>query len=463
MIAPRSPQPPPFDMRRTSIKVLSTAAFLVLAFGVDGCSSLAADAPVGAGDLELIQDAMRQVQQSYVVPVKPDQLVNGALKGMLTKLDPHSDYMTEREYHELIATTSGQFGGVGIEISVEDGVPQVIAAIEGTPAATAGVEPGDRILKADGQAIVGLDIGEVVRRLRGNPGTPVVLTIARVNRPTFDLPITRAIIHVDSVKAALKPGRIGYVRISTFDENTPAELRAALTRLRREAGGTLAGFVLDLRNDAGGLLDAAVEVAGDFLDSGTVVTTRGRETNENRVYDTAPNGDLVRGTPVVVLINGASASASEIVAGALQDHRRATVLGTHSFGKGSVQSIIPIEGHGALRLTTALYYTPSGRSIQGHGIVPDRVVAVPKDQQVANAVITYESDLFGSLKATGALAPKGAPANSAPAAPAATSAPGRPIAGEVDHPINPKIIGTAQDAQLSAALQLLSTRRSAVR
>jgi carboxyl-terminal processing protease len=282
-----------------------------------------------------------------------------------------------------------------------------------------------------------------------------VLTIARANRAMFDLSITRAIIHVDSVKSAMKPGGVGYVRISTFDETTPAELRAALSRLHRDAGGRLSGLVVDLRNDAGGLLDAAVEVTSDFLDSGKVVTTRGRELSENREYDAQPNGDLVRGTPLVVLINGASASASEIVAGALQDNRRATILGTHSFGKGSVQSIIPIEGHGALRLTTALYFTPSGRSIQGHGITPDRVVAVPKDQQVANAIITYESDLSGALKASGVLEPKVAPVPSAP------SKSGRPIAGEADHPINPKVIGTAEDAQLSAALALLGTRRAA--
>src|SRR4029077_16823437 len=334
--------------------------------------------------------------------VDPNKMVSGALKGMLDKLDPHSDYMTEREYRELMATTSGQFGGIGIEISVEEGVPQVVSAIEGTPAAAAGIEPGDRIVKADGQPIVGMDIGEVVRRLRGAPGSRVVLTIARADPSPFDVPIARAIFHVESVKATLKPGRIGYIRISTFDETTPADLRRAISGLRRQAGGSFGGFVLDLRNDAGGLLDAAVDVARDFLDSGPRVTTRGRDSDENRVYDAPPNGDLIRGTPIVVLINGSSASASEIVAGALQDNRRATILGTHSFGKGSVQSIIPIEGHGALRLTTALYYTPSGRSIQGHGIVPDRVVAVPKDQQVANAVITYESDLFGSLKATGA-------------------------------------------------------------
>jgi carboxyl-terminal processing protease len=438
-------------------KILTCTLSLLLGLGVTGCSYPAADPTLGAGDLGLIEATMQQVQKSYVVPVQPDQLVNGALKGMLSKLDPHSDYMTEHEYKELMSTTSGQFGGVGIEISVEEGVPQVISAIEGTPASAAGIEPGDRIVKADGQAIVGMDIGEVVQRLRGSPGTPVVLTIARANRPIFELPITRAIIHVDSVKSALKPGGIGYVRISTFDETTPAELRTALSRLRHEAGGHFAGVVLDLRNDAGGLLDASVEVAGDFLDSGTVVSTRGRDPSENRIYDASPNGDLIRGTPLVVLINGASASASEIVAGALQDNRRATILGTHSFGKGSVQSIIPIEGSGALRLTTALYYTPSGRSIQGHGISPDRVVTVPKEQQVANAVITFESDLFGALKATGALAPKDAPATAVP------SAPGRSVAGEADHPINPKIIGTAQDAQLRAALELLGARRAAAR
>ena len=434
------------------LKAAVCCACLAVALGITGCGSLAAtDAPIGTSDLGFLQDAMRQVERSYVAPVKPDQLVDGALKGMLSKLDPHSDYMTEREYRELVQTTSGQFGGIGIEISVEEGVPQVITAIEGTPAASAGIEPGDRIVKADDQPIVGMDIGEVVRKLRGAPGSRVVLTIARTNRPTFDVPITRAIIHVESVKASLKPGRVGYVRISTFDENSAASLRAAISRLRREAGGSFAGFVLDLRNDAGGLLDAAVDVSADFLDRGTVVTTRGREADENRVYDANSNGDLIRGTPMVVLINGASASASEIVAGALQDNKRATVLGTRSFGKGSVQSIIPLEGRGALRLTTALYYTPSGRSIQGQGITPDRVVTLPKDQQVANAVVTYESDLFGSLKAPGAITPQGAPARS----------PRRTVTGEADHPINPKIIGTAQDAQLNAALDLLGSRAAA--
>ncbi len=245
------------------------------------------------------------------------------------------------------------------------------------------------------------------------------------------------------------------MRISTFDETTPAELRAAVARMRQQAGGSLAGFILDLRNDAGGLLDAAVEVSDDFLDKGAVVTTRGRDSDENRVYEAPPNGDLIRGIPMVVLINGASASASEIVAGALQDNHRATVMGTHSFGKGSVQSIIPLEGHGALRLTTSLYYTPSGRSIQGHGITPDRLIDVPKDQQVANAVITYEKDLFGSIKTPGAIGAAPQPATRVAAKPTTPS--------ETDHPMNPKIIGTAQDGQLNAALEFFAGGRTATR
>src|SRR5260221_9134429 len=411
---------------------------------LNACSSFAADRAVSTSDLGLITDAMRQIEKSYVASVTPDRLVDGALKGMLNRLDPHSDYMDETELREQMTTTSGQFGGVRIEISVEEGGPQVITAIAGTPAAAAGIQPGDRIVKADGQPTVGMDLTDVVRRLRGVPGTPIVLTVARTNRPPFDVPITRAVIRVESVKFALKPGRVGYVRVSTFDENTDAELRRAIAVMRQQAGGNFAGFVLDLRNDAGGLLDTAVDVASDFLDSGVVVTTRGREPDENRVYQAPERGDLIRGAPLVVLINGASASASEIVAGALQDDHRATIMGTRSFGKGSVQSIIPIEGHGALRLTTALYYTPSGRSIQGHGITPDVLLNLPKDQQVANAVVTYESDLFGSLQTTGAQVPK------------TKTAPGA-VSGAADHPINPKILGTTGDTQLSSALEWLRT------
>jgi carboxyl-terminal processing protease len=437
----RRPQP------RRLRHVLPFAVTLVVGIVLAGCHPVSADdntPGASAADLALIQQTMREVQRNYVEPIKPGELTTGALKGMLTRLDPHSDYMDENEFRDLMATTSGEFGGVGIEISVDEGVPQVISAIEGTPAAAAGITPGDRITKADGQPLVGLDIEEVVNRLRGAPGTKVVLTIARSGKAPFTVDIIRAVVKVESVKSALQPGRVGYVRISTFDENTAAELRAAIAKMKQQAGGSFAGFVLDLRNDAGGLLDAAVEVAADFLDSGTVVSTKGRDPDENRVYEAPPNGDLVRGVPMIVLINGASASASEIVAGALQDNHRATVLGTRSFGKGSVQSIIPIEGHGALRLTTALYYTPSGRSIQGHGITPDAIVSLPKDQQVANALVTYESDLYGTLKPTGPLAPSD---KNTPAA--------QPVAVGSDHPIIPSVIGTAQDAQLNAALDYL--------
>jgi carboxyl-terminal processing protease len=437
---------PPHRLRR----IVPFVATLVVGIVLTGCHPVAADdtagAPgVSAADLALIQQTMKEVEGNYVEPIKPGDLTIGALKGMLTRLDPHSDYMDESEYRDLMATTTGEFGGVGIEISVDEGVPQVISAIEGTPAASAGINPGDRITKADGQPLVGLSIEEVVNRLRGAPGTKVVLTIARSGKAPFTVDIIRAVIKVESVKSALQPNHVGYARVSTFDENTAAELRAAIIKMKQQAGGSLTGFVLDLRNDAGGLLDAAVEVAADFLDSGTVVTTKGRDPDENRVYEAPPNGDLVRGVPMIVLINGASASASEIVAGALQDDHRATVMGTRSFGKGSVQSIIPIEGHGALRLTTALYYTPSGRSIQGHGITPDTVIVLPKDEQVANALVTYESDLYGTLKPTGVLAPtdKGAPATQ-PAA--ATGS---------DHPIIPSVLGTPQDAQLNAALDYL--------
>src|SRR3974390_3526528 len=240
---------------------------------------------------------------------------------------------------------------------------------------------------------------------------------------------------------------MGYAPITTFNENTASELAGALERMKARTQGRLNGFVLDLRNDPGGLLDASIDVAGIFLDGGVVVTTRGRNTADDHVYRAQGTGDILRGTPVVVLINSASASAAEIVAGALQDHRRATVMGTRSFGKGSVQTIIPLEGQGAVRLTTALYYTPSGRSIQGQGIAPDIVVNLPKNQQVANALVTYESDLYGALKNTGSLAP-GSTKTPSPSLPGGT-----PEAPE--HPIKPLIIGTSADAQFAAALDYL--------
>jgi carboxyl-terminal processing protease len=347
----------------------------------------------------------------------------------------------------MTAVTRGQFGGIGVELTLESRVPEVIAPIDGTPASDAGIEPGDRISKIDAQSTTGMDVEEIVKRLRGAPGTRVTLTVSRNDRPPFEVTLSRAIIHVVSVKSDLKGDNIGYVRIAAFTESTARELATAIGRLKDRARGRLNGLILDLRNDPGGLLDAAVEVAGDFTDGGVVVTTRGRTGQDDHIYRAPATGDLVRGTPIVVLINSASASAAEIVAGALQDHHRATVMGTRSFGKGSVQTIIPLDGQGALRLTTALYYTPSGRSIQGQGIAPDIVVGLPKNQQVANAVVTYESDLYRALKNTGPLASGSGTHAAGPLRADTTEA--------AQHPIKPLIIGTSNDAQFAAALDYL--------
>jgi carboxyl-terminal processing protease len=393
---------------RLHYAAVRAATVFLVTMTLHGCDSAGAGTAVPPGnvaDLGLFRDVLKQVEKSYVEPVTSDELVRDALKGMLTRLDPHSDYMDQEQYQQMTAVTRGQFGGIGVELTLEARVPEVIAPIDGTPAADAGIEPGDRITKIDAQPTTGMDVEEIVKRLRGEPGSKVTLTISRNDRPPFDLTLVRTIIRVVSVKSDLKGDNIGYARIAAFTESTPSELASAISHLKDRAHGRLNGLILDLRNDPGGLLDAAIEVASDFIDGGIVVTTRGRSGQDDHVYRAPTTGDLLRGTPIVILINSASASAAEIVAGALQDHHRATVMGTRSFGKGSVQTVIPLEGQGALRLTTALYYTPSGRSIQGEGIAPDIIVNLPKNQQVANALITYESDLYGALKNTGSLAP----------------------------------------------------------
>jgi carboxyl-terminal processing protease len=420
-----------------------TAVALIATMMLHGCDSAGAGAASGDDpvDLGLVQAVAKKIEQDYVVPVDSRELTDDALKGMLTRLDPHSDYMDREQYQQMSAVTRGEFGGIGIELTLEAQVPEVIAPIEGTPAALAGLEPGDRIIKINGQATAGMDVEGIVKRLRGAPGSRVTLTIARANRQPFDVVLTRAVIHVVSVKSQLEPDHIGYARIATFSEDTAPELAAAVAKLKEAAHGRLNGFILDLRNNPGGLLDSAVDVTGELIDGGVVVTTRGRNSDDDHIYRAPPNGDLIPGTPMVVLINAASASAAEIVAGALQDHRRATVMGTRSFGKGSVQTIIPIEGHGALRLTTALYYTPDGQSIQGNGIAPDIIVELPKNEQVANALVTYEDDLFRAFKNAGSL-------SGTETSPTAAPEP-------YDHPIKPLLIGTRDDAQLRAAVTYL--------
>jgi carboxyl-terminal processing protease len=437
------------SLRKLHHTAVRVGAAALLTAALYGCGSAGAGTRAARNDpgLGFINEVMNQVQSSYVEPVTKRELVEDALRGMLTRLDPHSDYMDQQQFRQMAAVTRGQFGGIGIELTLESRIPEVISPIDGTPAARAGLEPGDRIIKIDGQATDGMDVEQIVKRLRGVPGSRVTLTILRTNHAPFEVGLTRRIIHVVSVKSALEPGRIGYAHITTFTENTPAEFAAAIARLKQQAHGRLDGFVLDLRDDPGGLLDSAVDVAGDFLNGGVVVTTRGRNPDDDHTFNASEAGDLLPRVPMVVLVNGASASAAEIVAGALQDHRRATVIGTRTFGKGSVQSIIPMDGHGALRLTTALYYTPSGQSLQGRGVTPNIVVPVPKDEQVENAVVTYESDLYGALKNGGSLSGTGAP-HLAPTPTHTNSA-------EIDHPIKPQLIGTAHDAQLEAAIGYL--------
>jgi carboxyl-terminal processing protease len=402
-------------------------------------------------DIALIVGVIDLVQRGYVHAIGPDQLTKDALKGMLSRLDPHSDYMDEKEFRQTRADISGKFGGLGIEISEQDGIPKVIAPIDDTPAAKAGLQPGDLIVAVDGKDTQGLTIEEVVDVLRGAPGTTVKLGISRGAETPFEVTLTRSIIRVQSVKSKLQSNDVGYVRLTQFGEDTASGLATALGKLKSKAGGHLKGLVIDLRNDPGGLLSSAVDVASQFLDRGTVVAIRGRLPRQTQVFQVHGKGDTVRGTPVVVLINGASASASEIVAGALQDYHRATVMGTQSFGKGSVQSIIPLAGHGAVRLTTALYFTPSGRSIQAEGITPDIVVEASKDEQVEGALITRESALRGAFSrrpAAGKPKPESADTETAGGSQAAYSP-----------PIKADLIGTPTDAQLNAAYSHLAQQR----
>jgi carboxyl-terminal processing protease len=428
---------------RLIVIVLTATAFaaipVVVAVGARTSS------PSGA-DLGLIEGVMQIVELAYVHQVAPDQLTEDALKGMLTRLDPHSDYMNEKEYKDSQADISGQFGGLGIEISEEGGVPRVISPIDDTPAARAGLQPGDLIVSVDGQSTHGMDLTKIVRTLRGSPGSQVTLSISRGTNAPFDVTLTRSTIYAQSVKSKLEPNGIGYLRISEFGGSTPKDFKQALESMKQQVGGQLMGVVLDLRNDPGGLLSSAVAVAGDFVDGGTIVTVRGRSQSDDRTLTAPGNGNSVPGAAIVVLINGASASASEIVAGALQDRHRATIVGTQSFGKGSVQTIIPLKGHGALRLTTALYYTPSGRSIQDQGISPDVVVEAPKDEQIAGA-LPRESTLQGAFQNPGSLQ-----------APPSKGQDAQAPANELTYsaPIEGKFIGTPQDAQLNAALSYLN-------
>lgn len=402
------------------------------------------DTALSPQDLGVLAGVIQLVKHDYVHPVGSDELVKDALKGMLNRLDPHSDYMDEQEFKQSQADTAGKFGGLGMQISQLDGVPKIVAPIDDTPAARAKLEPGDFIVMIDHTSTQGVSLQKVVDQLRGDPGSQVTVTILRGKQEPFDVTLTREIIKVASVKSELKPGNIGYVRITQFGGDTSDSFKAALADFKQKADGGVKGLVIDLRNDPGGLLTAAVDVSGDLLDGGEVVSIRGRQADDQKSFDAPAHGDMLPGTPVVVLINGASASASEIVAGALQDRHRATVMGTQSFGKGSVQTIIPLKGHGAVRMTTALYYTPSGRSIQDDGIAPDVVVEAPKDQQISGGPLLREAALQGAFKNPGPLNQKSGAAAAKPDAAALKASTSAPIKGD--------LIGKPEDAQLNAAL-----------
>ncbi len=321
--------------------------------------------------LTLFGDVFERVRAEYVEPVKDRDLVENAINGMLTGLDPHSNYMNAKAFRDMQVQTRGEFGGLGIEVTQDNGFIKVISPIDDTPASKAGVKAGDLIVALDGKTVQGLTLNEAVERMRGSPNSRITLTIRRTgNDKPIELSMNREIIHIQVVRQRMEPDDIGYIRLTSFNEQTDAGLRKAFQTLKQQSGNKLKAIVLDLRNNPGGLLDQAVAVSNDFIDQGEIVSTRARHAEDSQRWN-AKDGDITSDIPLVVLINGGSASASEIVAGALQDHRRAVLLGTRSFGKGSVQTVIPLPGNGAMRLTTARYYTPSGRSIQGLGITPD--------------------------------------------------------------------------------------------
>jgi carboxyl-terminal processing protease len=352
--------------------------------------------------LDLFGEVLERVRSDYVEKPEDPKLIEAAINGMLTALDPHSAYLNPKHFRDMQVQTRGEFGGLGIEVTMENGVVKVVSPIEDTPAARAGLMSGDLITHLDKEQILGLTLQEAVEKMRGPVNSPIALTIVRkgVEDP-FEVKVVRDVIHINPVKYNAEGEDVGYIRLTTFNEQTTANLQKAVEDLKKQLGPKLKGYIIDLRNNPGGLLDQAISVSDAFLDQGAIVLTRGRNLEETQ-RSNARQGDITDGQKLIVLINGGSASASEIVAGALQDHHRATVVGTRSFGKGSVQTIIPLGSNGALRLTTARYYTPSGRSIQAKGIDPEIVVEeeLPEElKQKADAQGTRgEANLRGHLK-----------------------------------------------------------------
>jgi len=325
-------------------------------------------------DLQVFSEVFDRIKSDFVEDVDDKQLLEDAIQGMLSGLDPHSTYLDPESFKEIRIGTSGEFGGLGIEVTMEDGFVKVVAPIDDTPAQRAGLQPGDLITRLDDKPVKGMSLSEAVDVMRGKPDTDIKLTVIREGEAQpLEFTLTRAVITITSVKARMLDEGYGYIRITQFQNGTTDALRSELGSLKKEAGGALKGLVLDLRNNPGGVLDAAVSVSDTFLEDGLIVSTKGRDDSAQFTFSAKPS-DYLDGAPIVVLVNGGSASASEIVAGALQDHKRAVIMGTDTFGKGSVQTILPMDNGAALKLTTARYYTPNDRSIQAAGIKPDVTV-----------------------------------------------------------------------------------------
>ncbi len=377
------------------LNTLRTASVVaILAFGTGVMPAHAADDETFR-QLELFGDIFERVRNFYVDETQDDELIEAAINGMLTSLDPHSSYLNEDNFREMQVQNRGEFGGLGINVTMEQGVIRVVSPLDDTPADRAGIQSNDLITHLDGEQVLGLTLEEAVERMRGPIDSEIVLTIRRENEEDFDVTLVRDVVRIQSVRSRVE-GDVGYVRITTFNEQADSGLEREIAKLRDEMGENMIGLVLDLRNNPGGLLDQAVKVSDAFLDRGEIVSTRGNEDAEESRFN-ATVGDLINGKPMVVLLNGGSASASEIVAGALQDHRRGIILGTTSFGKGSVQTIMPIAGHGAVRLTTAKYFTPSGTSIQQTGIAPDIFVEPARIEPLDGGRGTREADLRNAI------------------------------------------------------------------
>tara|TARA_B100001989_G_scaffold89778_1_gene62447 strand:- start:6496 stop:7797 length:1302 start_codon:yes stop_codon:yes gene_type:complete len=380
-----------FKNKKIFIKILLVLKFNLISLG----NQVFANQQDVYKQLNLFGEVYERVRSEYVEQIKDKDLIEAAINGMLQSLDPHSSYLNAESFEEMKVQTKGEFGGLGIEVTMENGLVKVVSPIDETPAAKAGILSGDFISHINEEAVMGLSLSEAVDKMRGAVNTPIIITVIREGKEPFDVKIIRDIIKITSVKTKSYDD-IGYLRITSFTQKTYKNLLKEFSMLEKEMSGNMKGLVLDLRNNPGGLLDQAISVSDAFLNRGEIVSTRGRETNAEQRFN-ASKGDITKGIPIVILINSGSASASEIVAGALQDHKRGILMGTSTFGKGSVQTIIPVSSRGAIRLTTARYFTPSGKSIQAKGIDPDIFVPQSKLEVIENNNSRKEANLRGHL------------------------------------------------------------------